>query len=92
MGRLFDLIQAHVDAQAYPPSERELARRLGVSPTTLANWREPKKLIAKKHLLAIANVTGNPYYRVLDALLQDIGYASPDNDPPRAARRPRKSG
>lgn len=77
MGRLFDLIQAHIDAQQYKPSERDVARKLGVSPTTLANWRDPKKLIDKEHLLAIANLTGTPYMRVLDALLEDIGYSDP---------------
>lgn len=79
MGKLFDLIQAHIDGQEYPPSERDVARKLGVSPTTLANWRNPKKLIDKEHLVSIAQVTGNPYIRVLDALLEDIEYI----DPPR---------
>jgi len=74
MGRLWDLIQEHMDAQPYGVSERQLAGRLGVTPTTLANWRDPKRLIAKEHLVAIARVTRNPYGRVLDALLEDIGY------------------
>jgi transcriptional regulator with XRE-family HTH domain len=77
MGRLFELIEAHMDAQEYRPSERDVARAMGVSPTTLSNWREPKKLIDKEHLLAIARVTGSPYLRVLDALLEDIGYSNP---------------
>lgn len=74
MGQLWDLIQEHIDAQPYPPSERRIAAQIGVSPTTLANWREPKKLVAKEHLVAIAKVTRNPYRRVLDALLADIDY------------------
>jgi transcriptional regulator with XRE-family HTH domain len=77
MGKLYDLIQEHVDAQTYPPSERQLAKELGVSQTTLANWRTPKKLIAKEHLESIARVTRNPYGRVLEALLEDIGYRDP---------------
>jgi hypothetical protein len=44
----------------------------------VANWREPTKLIAKEHLEAIARVTGVPYERVLDALLEDVGYRRPD--------------
>ena len=80
MGRLYDLIQEHIDAQQYPPSEAQVARQLGVTQTTLSNWREPKRLIAKKHLLAIARVTRNPYNRVLDALLDDIDYLREGGD------------
>lgn len=85
MGRLYELIQAHVDAQPYGVSERQLAKKLGVSPTTLKNWRAPVRLIAKDHLIAISRVTGVPYQRVLDALLEDIGYLRPDDPPERAA-------
>lgn len=81
MGRLYELIQAHIDAQPYPVSERQIAKKLGVSPTTLKNWRTPVKLVDKDHLLAISRVTGVPYHRVLDALLEDIGYLRP-SDPP----------
>lgn len=82
MGRLFDLIQEHMDAQPYGVSERQIAQRLGVSPTTLKNWRHPVKLIDKDHVLAISELTGVPYLRVLDALLEDIGYLRPDDPPP----------
>jgi transcriptional regulator with XRE-family HTH domain len=92
MGKLYDLIQEHIDSQQYPPSPRQVAKQLGVTQTTLSNWREPKQLIDKKHLLAIAQVTRNPYARVLDALLQDIGYrdagAPPPTPPPTREERP----
>jgi transposase len=86
MGRLYDLIQAHIDAQAYPPSPRQVAKMIGVTQTTLTNWRTPKQLIDRSHLEAIARVTGVPYIRVLDALLEDIGYipAAPNKTPPEA--------
>ena len=74
MGKLYKMIQEHIDAQPYRVSERQIAQALGVSQTSLSNWREPKSLIEKKHLLAIAHLTRNPYSRVLDALLEDIGY------------------
>lgn len=89
MGRLYDLIQAHIDAQRYPVSERQVARELEVTQTTLSNWRSPKGLIAKEHLLAISRVTGNPYAVVLQAMLDDIGYANPQSDPPAG---PEKTG
>jgi transcriptional regulator with XRE-family HTH domain len=87
MGRLYDIIQAHIDAQhPYPPSERRVAEQLRVTQTTLSNWRSPKRLIDKEHLRAISALTGVPYQRVLDALLDDIGYLR-ENDAP-AARSP----
>lgn len=85
MGQLYELIQAHIDAQPYGVSERQIAQRLKVSPTTLKNWRTPVRLIDKDHLVAISRLTGVPYQRVLDALLEDIGYLRPDDPPTRAA-------
>lgn len=85
MGRLYDLIQQHIDAQPYAVSGRQVARRLGVSRQTLSNWKEPKELIDKEHLLAISRLTGVPYLRVLDALLDDIGYLREDGDGDEAA-------
>lgn len=81
MGRLYDIIQTHIDAQPYGVSERQLAKRLGVTQSTLSNWEHPKRLIAKRHLQAISGVTGVPYQRVLDALLEDIGYLREEDDP-----------
>lgn len=80
MGRLYDLIQAHMDAQPYEVRPADVARALGVSRQTVRNWREPSKLIDKEHLQAIAELVGVPYIRVLDALLEDIGYI-PKTDP-----------
>lgn len=79
MGRLFDLIQEHIDSQPYEVNLAQVAKRIGVSRQTVLNWRTPTKLISKKHLVAISDVTGQRYSTVLDALLDDIGYltASP---------------
>lgn len=74
MGKLWELLQRHIDAAPYPPSERQVAGRLGVSPTTLANWREPKKLPSRENLQAIADLVGVRYSVVLDAALYDTGY------------------
>lgn len=74
MGRLWDIIQGHIDSVPYPPSERTIARKLAVSPTTLANWRGPKKLPSRTNLEAIAELTGVSYSVVLDAALYDTGY------------------
>lgn len=84
MGQLYDIIQRHMDEGGYRVSQRQVAQRLGVSPTTIKAWQEPKELIAKKHLVAIAHLTHVPYHRVLDALLADIDYLT--EDPPGEGR------
>lgn len=83
MGRLFELIEAHRTAQAYPPSYSRIAEQVGVARQTLLNWRTPTTLIQRDHLEALAGVIGVPYIRVLDALLEDIGYipkSTPEGD------------
>lgn len=74
MGRLYDIIQAHIDTQPYAVSVRQVATAIGVSPTTVSNWRNPKELPRKEHLEAIAQVTGRPYDEVLYAAMFDAGY------------------
>ncbi len=75
MGRLFDLIEEYRARYApHEPTYSKVAQQVGVSRQTLLNWREPTRLIAKDHLVSIAEVTGAPYSRVLDALLDDIDY------------------
>lgn len=88
MGRLYDIIQAHIDEQApYKPSVRQVAVQLGVSPTTVANWRNIKELPKAEHLEAISRVTGVPVREVFYAAGVDAGYiiehdtdGSPDLD------------
>jgi transcriptional regulator with XRE-family HTH domain len=74
MGMLWELIQRHIDNAPYPPSERQVAAKLGVSPTTLGNWRAPRKLPSRENLQAIADLIGVRYSVVLDAALYDTGY------------------
>lgn len=91
MGRLFDLIEDHRDRhRPYPPSYAQVAEQVGVSRQTLLNWRAPTRLIDVDHLVNLARVTGVPYQRVLDALLDDIGYLSPEDVDTMAARRKKK--
>lgn len=85
MGRLFDLIQAHMDSQPYEVNVAQVAKKIGVTRQTVLNWKHPAKLIDKDHLVSISRLTGVPYQRVLDALLEDIGYLRPDQDQSRDA-------
>jgi transcriptional regulator with XRE-family HTH domain len=74
MGKIWELLQRHIDNAPYPPSERAVAHKLGVSPTTLGNWKDPKKLPSRENLQAIADLVGVRYSVVLDAALYDTGY------------------
>lgn len=74
MGKLWEILQRHIDASPYPPSERQVAAKLNVSPTTLGNWRDPKKLPSRENLQAIADLVGVRYSVVLEAALYDTGY------------------
>lgn len=82
MGEFYDLIQRHIDAQPYKVSDRQVAQKLGVTQTTLSNWRRPVKLVSKRHVIAVAKLTGVPYERVRDALLNDIGWLREDDQEP----------
>lgn len=88
LGKFYDLVQQHIDAQEYPPSEREVARKLDVTPSTLANWRNPKQLIAKRHIIAVSELAGVRYERARDALLEDIGYLTEADGPSQRGQRP----
>lgn len=74
MGMLWDIIQKHIDEAQYPPSERQIARKLGVAPSVLTNWRELKRLPTRENLQAIADLVGVRYSVVLEAALRDTGY------------------
>lgn len=95
MGALWDIVQAHIDAQPYGASLRGIAAKLNMSPTALGNWRTLRAMPLPVHLRALANLTGTAYSRVLDAALEDAGYlerpSGPHgNNPPstRAGGRP----
>lgn len=74
MGLLWDILQKHMDNAPYHPSERAVARKLGVAPNTLAHWRDLKRLPSRENLQAIADLAGVRYSVVLEAALYDTGY------------------
>lgn len=77
MGNLWEIVRGHIDSSMYPPSERQVAKRLGISPTALANWRNPKSLPGAENLRSLARIAGVPYVQVLQAALEDAGYLEP---------------
>ncbi len=90
MGRLFDIVEEYRARFApHEPSYSKVAEQLGTSRQTVLNWKAPAKLPDKEHLLNLAELTGVPYQRVLDAVLEDIGYLRVDQVAV-AARRSKK--
>lgn len=91
MGKFYDLIQQHIDEQPYEVPEAQIAKRLGVTQTTLSNWKTPKRFISKKHVIAVSKLTGVRYEKARDALLEDIGWDAEDSPEPASESR-RKAG
>jgi len=76
MGLFWDIIQAELDRERFPVSNRDLAKELGVSPTTIGNWRSGiKQLPEPDNIRAVARFTGRTYEDVLLAALSDTGHA-----------------
>lgn len=77
VGAFWDIIQGELDRERFDVSDRKLALRLGVSPSTIANWRSGlNELPSIKNLRAVADFAGLAYEEVLLAALADTGHAS----------------
>lgn len=86
-GEVWRLIQEWLDVkQPYAPSQRKLAGQLGVSSSTLSEWKYGRVLPGPAAVDRLAREIGTPYDTVLDAFLIDNGYR------PRPKREPRKAG
>lgn len=76
MGALWDVIQAELDRERFTVSDRKLALRLGVSPSTIGNWREGiSRLPDEKNLRSIADFVGRSYEDILLVALSETGHA-----------------
>lgn len=75
MGQLWDLVQGWIDEQhRFPPSDRQVARGLGVSQSTLSGWRDGMTEVPRRRTLwAIHHLTAIPYRRIVDAAIEDAG-------------------
>lgn len=92
MGRLFEIVESYRKRfDPHPPSYSKVADEVGVTRQTLLNWRAPKELLDKEFLIALARTTHVPYSRVLDALLEDIGYLHEEQEVVSNKRRGRAS-
>ena len=73
-GVLGKVIQRYLDRQPFPPSRRRVAARLGVSPSTLANWERGDVRPSTQNLRALADAICAPYHDVFYAAMVDAGY------------------
>lgn len=69
-------------------SDAAIARRVGVSPANLSQWRSKgvRGLLARSTLDALASTLGCPYREILDAALADAGYTPPPTSTSRTYR------
>lgn len=72
-------VQAWLDVLPYPPSQSKLARRLGVTPNAVSEWKHGDSKPKPENLQALADemapVAGPDIYtRLLAALNRDQGY------------------
>ena len=76
VGAFWDIIQGELDRERFTVSDRKLALRLKVAPSTIANWRSGlNELPTVKNLRAVADFAGLAYEEVLLAALADTGHA-----------------
>lgn len=88
VGHVWNLIDAHMKSGPYDASLRKVALRLGVSPSTLGNWRDDITLPEQRFLSRIAELVGVSEAVVFDAWSEDARAKIVDA-PKQAARTPK---
>jgi transcriptional regulator with XRE-family HTH domain len=73
MGELGELIDAYKDRFEYEVSSAAIARRLGVTRTSIGKWYTGS-MPTPENLRALSTLMNVPYTRLLDAALADAGY------------------
>lgn len=76
---LWRVVQAWLNELPFPPSQRQLAKALGVSPQTITNWRTGDTRPRPDNVRAIAemmrlHVGPDAYDKLIYAVNQDQGY------------------
>lgn len=74
-------IQAWIDAQPWGVSQRQLAAKLGVSPSLLTDWKLGRSMPQPHHVQAVAAVTGISDRALARTVMLDAGYVTSTEDP-----------
>ena len=91
-GHLWAVIQKWMDAMPYPPSQRQLAKAIGVSHGLITEWKYARAFAGPEALERLAKEMRVPYEVVLDAALRDAGYRTPEHNHGDRADRSTKTG
>lgn len=76
VGAFWNVIQIELDQERFHVPDRELARKLNVSPSTIRNWRDGlKRLPSVTNIRAVAEFSGRSYEDVLMIALSETGHA-----------------
>lgn len=73
-GHLWAVLEEWLNTLPWKPSQNQLAERIGVSASTLGEWKYATRVPKPAHLEALARETHLPYDRLLDAVNRDRGY------------------
>lgn len=73
-GHVWVLIQDWLDSIKYPPSQNRLAETLGVSGSSLSDYKYATHMPPPYFVVLLSEEIGVPYEKVLDAVLHDHGY------------------
>lgn len=79
LSNVWGLIQDWLDVQEWDISQSALARKLGVSPSLVSDWKYGHRHPKPDQLARIAEITGESPRRLLEALNRDLGYLPPVN-------------
>lgn len=77
---VWSLIQVWLDAQPFNVSQRQLAKKIGVSPTMLTYWKTSKGSPNPDDLNTLAEVTQIPKSALIRAMLLDQGYVADEDE------------
>lgn len=87
MNELWKIVQKYLDDTG--AREAALARKMGMSPQGLNQWKKPlKTLPARKYLEALADQTRTPYRVVLQAAIESSPYATDKPAPLTSENQP----
>lgn len=80
---VWGLVQRWMDGQVIRVNQSQLADALGVSRQIVSAWKAGESRPSPASLRRIANVTRIPYAELTAALLLDMGYVGPVEEPAR---------
>lgn len=81
--RLWALIDNWLNTQMFPPSQNQLAQKIGVARNAVSKWKYGQARPTPQNLHKLADITNIPFITLRTALVEDLGYTTepPQQDP-----------